>query len=245
MDRVDQLGPGNYILTGDFNVDDSFESSFQELINHSNPAINFYDPLNQLGVWHVNSSFAGIHTQSTRSSNTNSGCFAGGGMDDRFDFLLSSNDALNGYKGVQYVPASALALGQDGTFYNQEMPQTGNLLVPDSVSISLYNMSDHLPVLADFEVGPMITEVSEIGAASNDFVVSTMVYDNLYIRSFKDQDVTLTLMDMNGRTVLQQDLRFTAGQLQTIKAPIGDGGLYLVVLAGPLELETHKVLVVK
>lgn len=246
MDHLENnYGPGNHLVTGDFNIDGSSESSFQKLINYSNSAMNFYDPLNQLGWWHIASAFSAIHTQSTRLSNTNSGCFASGGMDDRFDFLLASNDAMNGNQGMWYVPGSYAALGQDGTFFDQEMPQTGNGMVPDSVSISLYGLSDHLPVYADFLVGPNVTTVAENMGSANQFIVSTVNSGELHIRALATETITLSVISISGQTVIEQTLSFTVGELKAIKASAISEGFYLVVLAGESLMETHKVLVVK
>jgi len=84
---------GNNLAMGDFNVYSSSEEAFQNLVNYSNAALRFYDPVNQLGAWNNNGSFADYHTQSTHTNDD--GCHASGGLDDRFDFNLISNEVKN------------------------------------------------------------------------------------------------------------------------------------------------------
>lgn len=134
----------NSILGGDFNLYSSNEAAYQTLLSGGQP---FFDPINSLGAWSANSNFAGIHTQATRFSESLD-CGSMGGVDDRFDFLLVSNPILTGAKNVQYIPNSYLALGNNGTTFNQAINSNNNTSsVPDSVLNALLYMSDHLPVL--------------------------------------------------------------------------------------------------
>ncbi|MEZ5083738.1 MAG: hypothetical protein R2750_09850 [Bacteroidales bacterium] len=80
---------GNYTFSGDFNIYTASEPAFQNMLYYPNAAVRFYDPVNQIGSWNSNSYFAGVHTQSTHTS---SNCASGGGMDDRFDFILISDE---------------------------------------------------------------------------------------------------------------------------------------------------------
>jgi len=139
MNMVINNGPGNYFFCGDFNVDSSNETSYQELINNDNSAFNFFDPVDANGTWHNNANFAQYHTQSTRSSGT--GCHSGGGMDDRFDFTLISNSVLQGTSGISYVQESYTALGNDGDNFDQSLHISNNTAIPTNVAIALYTVS--------------------------------------------------------------------------------------------------------
>lgn len=140
---------GNYIMAGDFNLARSTEAAYQDLINYVDPTLRFFDPVNVAGSWSNNSIFAALHTQSTHTSG---GCFAGGGMDDRFDFILISDEIRNNTDDVRYIPNTYQALGQDGLRFNQTIISPTNNSVPSVVSQALFNMSDHLPVIMDMEV---------------------------------------------------------------------------------------------
>ncbi|MHC1706340.1 MAG: hypothetical protein AB9842_02330 [Bacteroidales bacterium] len=139
---------GNIILSGDFNLYSSYEQAYQVLINYTNPNIRFYDPIDSPGDWNSNEVFAAVHTQSTHVSSN--GCAAGGGLDDRFDFILTSNSLMVGTEGMQNIISTYHAPGQDGQHFNSSLnAQPANLSVPPDVLDALYNNSDHLPVVMD------------------------------------------------------------------------------------------------
>ncbi len=138
----------NIFFGGDFNVYTSSEPAYQSLINDGLYPLN--DPL-PAANWHNNDLYSMIHSQSTRTSQFGGG--ATGGMDDRFDFILFSNDVLNGNNGVKYINNSCYALGNDGNHFNMSLIDAPvNTSVPDSVLQALYYMSDHLPVICNIEV---------------------------------------------------------------------------------------------
>jgi len=141
---------GNYTMSGDFNVYTPSEVAFTNLILHPNEDIRFYDPINKIGEWHNNSTYANEHTQSTH---TYGDCPSGGGMDDRFDFILISDEIRDGTGDTEYLTDSYWAVGQDGLRFNKSLiasPQ--NTSVPADVLSALYNMSDHLPIILDLVV---------------------------------------------------------------------------------------------
>lgn len=151
MNRISSMGsPGNNVVSGDFNIYGASESAYQELINYSNTLYRFYDPIDSEGEWNNNGRFASLHTQSTHSSNDD--CFASGGLDDRFDFILVSPYIYYGSKGVRVLPSTYHALGQDGHRFNGSIISPSNSSIPSNVAQALYNQSDHLPVITDFIV---------------------------------------------------------------------------------------------
>lgn len=137
--------PGNYILAGDFNVYKSSEGAYQQFTKYTNTPFRFYDPIQREGSWNNNSSFADVHTQSTRTGSC-------GGMDDRFDFVIASNHIINDSLRIRYIPNSYRAVGQDGKRFNGSVNSPTNTDVPSSIANNLYNMSDHLPVMLKLEV---------------------------------------------------------------------------------------------
>tara|TARA_B110000046_G_scaffold48975_1_gene54465 strand:- start:28830 stop:30161 length:1332 start_codon:yes stop_codon:yes gene_type:complete len=153
---------GNYIFAGDFNLYNSSEPAYQDLINYINPTLRFYDPINVSGNWHNSGVYSALHTQSTRTSG---GCFAGGGMDDRFDFILTSDEIINNTDKMRYLPNTYEAVGQDGNRFNSTIISPTNNSVPSLVSQALYNLSDHLPVIMDVEVTlPSTTSIQELSS---------------------------------------------------------------------------------
>jgi hypothetical protein len=133
----------NHFVCGDLNVYRSSETCYQNLITGP---FALKDPINMPGNWTSNSSFASIHTQSTRSTQ-NLDCGSTGGLDDRFDQILVSQNVMNGSDSLKYLPGSYKAIGNDGNHYNTSLLASPvNNQYPDSIVRALYYMSDHLPV---------------------------------------------------------------------------------------------------
>ena len=134
----------NIFVSGDFNIFSSGETAWENLANATNR--NLFDPINEIGNWHNNVSFSHTHTQSTRAISLGGG--ASGGLDDRFDMILISEDILNGENRVSFVNGSYAALGNDGQHFNVSILDAPNHPeLPSNVMQSLYNASDHLPVV--------------------------------------------------------------------------------------------------
>ena len=124
--------------------------------------------------------------------------------------------------GVKYLPGSYQTVGQDGQHYNSSLLDApSNTAAPAQVVQSLYELSDHLPVRADFVVrisSPTATQISpaDIASAAPAVQVVNPVGDWLDVvlgRDFAD-GVTLTLYSMQGAPVLR------------IKDPGGNGLLH-------------------
>lgn len=134
------------MLAGDFNVYSSSEPAFQELIDNTN-TITFSDPVNRKGNWHTNLSYLDVFTQSTRTSSSLGG--ATGGFDDRFDFIMTSENMLSNPE-LFYVTDSYQTYGNNNnpSCFNQEINSTSCSGSEYSFGIrnALYNFSDHLPV---------------------------------------------------------------------------------------------------
>ncbi len=133
-------------VCGDLNTYRSSEVGYQNLVSGGTNFLK--DPLNLPGNWTANSSFAAIHTQSPRVSGSTD-CGVTGGLDDRFDHIIVSQNVLNGANLLQYNASSYKAIGNDGNHYNQSILAGTNSQYPDSVVRALYYASDHLPVKLD------------------------------------------------------------------------------------------------
>lgn len=160
MAELEQMGwNGNVIFSGDCNLYNSDEQAFQNLVAPSDVYYSFYDPIGQEGNWHSNSTFALYHTQSTHSV---SGCASGGGMDDRFDFILVQEDLLNNTNNLSYKEGSYKAIGQDGQHFNQSLLDGSNADYPADLVTALYNNSDHLPVTMQLVIDQTATGINDI-----------------------------------------------------------------------------------
>jgi len=148
--------PNTYVLfAGDFNFYNATEIGYQKILDPTN-AIKLIDPINAPGNWQTNAAFSYLHTQSTREFNTGFGgaanAGASGGMDDRFDFIMMSEN-FNSSARFSYVNGSYQAYGNNGNCYDKSVndPSCTGTYSP-TLRNNLYYMSDHLPVVMQFQI---------------------------------------------------------------------------------------------
>jgi len=140
------LNSNSFVLfAGDFNFYTSAESGYQQILNTSNSII-IKDPLNlnnNLQNWHNNFSWRNIHTQSTRiSSSEFNGYGAGGGLDDRFDFILLSENFISNSE-INYINNSYKSYGNNGNCFNNRIDNSDcNGTFSQTLRDNLYNMSN-------------------------------------------------------------------------------------------------------
>ena len=178
--ELDRLPSDSFVLfAGDFNFYTSNEPAFQKLINVTN-SIKIIDPANRLcptfpdnGIdyfnednynstyfWN-NSSFADVHSQSTRTFQIN-GDGAGGGMDDRFDFIMMSENFTSS-SDLFYVNESYTSIGNNGDCYNSYVSNPScSGFFSQSLRNTLFNFSDHLPVVMEIETPENTLSIKEI-----------------------------------------------------------------------------------
>lgn len=234
----DNNAMGNYIMAGDFNVYTPTEQAFTNLILHPNEDIRFYDPIDKIGEWHSNYFFANEHTQSTHSFGE---CHSSGGMDDRFDFILISDEIQDGTDDMEYVTDSYWAVGQDGLHYNKSLIDSPeNTSVPENVLSALYNMSDHLPVIMDM----LVTD--KLGFGESPFQNLKISYNNpvkddLEITFNNDQstEIIFDLLGINGNIIYSIS---TNGNLNSINIPTSQlvKGLYLLKISNKKGDTTYR-----
>lgn len=151
--NADALGQGAHVIyTGDFNTKSSTEASFQTIIGTGNG--QGIDPVNRLGSWSGNSSFKDVFTQAP-AVNPPSG-FVGGGLNDRFDFQLLTNEWTDNV-GLEYVTGSYRTFANNGT-----VSVNGNINAASNTALAslanrttilnlLTTVTDHLPVVVDYQ----------------------------------------------------------------------------------------------
>lgn len=136
----------NCIIMGDFNLYSSNEAAYVALTNPSHPK-RFYDPSGVTTGW-SGASFAAVHTQCPTTSQTF--CASGGGMDDRFDFILAGHSIMNHTQKIAFKTGSYKAFGNDGTSYNTDLNCTNAL--PSTVCSAVKQISDHIPVVMELQI---------------------------------------------------------------------------------------------
>ncbi len=237
---VTQGNNDNFIVCGDFNVYSSSEPAFQNLVNPSYMPVAFYDPVNQMGEWNNNWNFSEYHTQSTHTDNN--GCFSYGGMDDRFDFILMSGSIINGTKGITYHPNSYWAVGQDGYRFNGAINSPQNTTLPANVIDALYNMSDHLPVVAELDFGD-VGYASESTESNFQSIVQNPVNDELVVRlrTEKPRDVTVYVYSALGKLVLSYFAQVAEDEVVVRDVSDLPNGVYIVSIKSEGVSVSHRV----
>lgn len=225
IDWIDAHNFDNIFLLGDLNTYTSNEASFQSLIGGN--SFRFEDPITSNGNWHNNSSFASIHTQSTRTSGN---CHSGGGLDDRFDHILCSEEVIEGDAQITYAPNSYFAVGNDGNHFNNAINSGTNYSVSSAVLSALYALSDHLPVIIDVEIeGQQLAIESHQG----DWTLPNPM-----------QPGTIVSLPLNSRLIIsnlagQQLFETTETHFQV---PILSKGTYLLQLKSEYGQTTRKII---
>ncbi len=222
----------NIIFGGDLNIYKSSEKAYTEITTGQD--IPLYDPIFSPANWHNNSSYANIHTQSTRSSQFGGG--ATGGMDDRFDMIFVSTDILNGADRVRYIQDSYEAFGQDGNRFNQSVRVPNNASAPDSIINALYYMSDHLPVIMDVVILEEANSIAETQLLEFEFQIEK----NLFSFKELDEKLEFKVFDVIGKEVYSKQLLQGMSQVQlpsNIKS-----GVYILQFS---ELQSNKSLMTK
>jgi exonuclease III len=181
--RLETLDPNSFVLFGgDFNLYTQSEPAYQEMLDPTNN-ITMADPLDRPGSWHDNINYEDIHSQSTRISSGPFGTGAGGGLDDRFDFIVISENMLTDPK-LEYVPESYKSFGNNGNCFNNSINDascSGDF--SQELRDYLYNMSDHLPIVMEMQTNKEIVLNNEDFARQPSIILkSTLVKDALSIQ---------------------------------------------------------------
>ncbi len=224
----------NYLLMGDFNVYSDQEGAFQQFINYKVPAVRFSDPVNEVGDWHNNYDYRMVQSQSTHY--TSSGCPSGGGLDDRFDFILISNNVKQGNKKVKYVPGSFHVVGQDGKHFNKALlDDPSNTTVPKNVLNALYYNSDHLPVTLKVTVNQPL-DIRQQHSDVEHLKFNNPVKDILNFEVNVDKPMTLQvkIYSLVGKMVMHRQFALQKG-LSRQAMRIGElpKGLYILQFTEP------------
>lgn len=223
----------NVLIMGDFNLYSNTEGAYKALTNSNTyPGCYFIDPLYPYGVgnWNNNGTYAQYHTQSTHRYD-DSDCHSSGGMDDRFDFILMSENIYGGRDQIQYINGSYSALGQDGRHFNQSINSPANTMVSQEVADALFNNSDHIPVTMKLAIG------GNIGV--NEFNFNTLqcdifpnpAKDKVHLRFYQENigKANIALINTLGQVSYQNDI-FVSDSVDEFAIPVDNlpKGFYLL-----------------
>jgi len=223
----------NTVVAGDMNVYNNSEAAYINFTGSTQA--NLYDVVGS-GIWHSNTFYKMHFTQSTRIVAIDGG--ATGGMDDRFDMMLFSDDMQTGSKGAKYIPGSYRAVGQDGLRLNGSLIDPVNNSEPTNVINALYYMSDHLPVYMEVAVGGNV-------GVNEESIIPFKVYpvpanDLLYIKV--DAAVkSIHLVDLSGR-ILSLSPEVSGNVLKLDVASFATGS-YLLQVETSIGSYTERIII--
>jgi hypothetical protein len=142
----------NIIVGGDTNIYDGTEGAYLRLTeSQANNVGRSFDYLAMSAPWHVNPANAPYYTQCPCNACSVTGQ-SGGGLDDRFDLLLTSASLQDG-SGMDYVSGSYTPFGNDGLHYNNDVNGAPtNTAVSAAVANALHDAADHLPVMITLQL---------------------------------------------------------------------------------------------
>ena len=205
-DRLELMDPNSFVIfAGDLNIYTHTEAAYQELLDPQNNIV-MVDPVDRPGAWQDKAEFQDLHTQSTRLSSSGFGGGAGGGLDDRFDFILISENMKSDPK-LMYVPNTYMAFGNNGNCLNNSINSPDcHGAFSQTLRDNLYNFSDHLPVVMDLETNKQIV------LSTQDFVVeipfsleATLVSEELkvHLGSNVSEKVSFKVYNTIGQKLLE------------------------------------------
>jgi len=206
--------PDNMLFMGDLNLYSDQEQAYKNLIYTYYSNRYFYDPIDAEGNWNNNYNFKDVHTQSTHAGG--SSCAAGGGLDDRFDFIMSSESILKGQKGMKLLKSTYTALGNDGQHFNKNINDSPtNTSAPIDVINALYGASDHLPVMVKIAVDAAFNSLGEISnIASIQFPNPCKNTLQLRIQLRTPQKLYLEIYNIYGQLVISRDIKALENTLE-------------------------------
>ncbi len=193
----------HFLLGADLNIQTSGEAAYQELVeSQPDDSGRFFDPINSPGNWNNNYAFRFIHTQDP---------IGAGGMDDRYDQILVSDNLIDGegfeYMGDATIPFSTStwddpihsrrAWGNDGTTFNDPIATDDNTMVGPAIALALQELAaggGHLPVYVDLRVPAQIgsEEVIDFGPVpqGSEAEATLTVWDDVDLGIWDEDGIT-------------------------------------------------------
>jgi len=239
-DNLINLDENAYVIfAGDLNLYSSGEPAYQELLNRDN-RITMVDPIDAPGDWSNDETFTNIHTQSTRiDSDDFGGLGSGGGLDDRFDFILISENMMNNSE-LSYIPNTYDSYGNNGNCYNQRIDNvdcTGSF--DSELRDALYNMSDHLPVVMQLQVDQQFLSTPEFTETTRTIQLNsgTIIDDQLSLQINSSSET----IDFKIYNTLGQEIKSFSAQgndITNISVSELSNGMYYLV---PINIQSKTI----
>lgn len=223
------------LFAGDFNFYRSTEPAYIRITDTTN-AIKMVDPIGTVyaGNWQDNASMQKHHTQATRTSRTGFGIYgATGGLDDRFDFIMMSNNLQQNQSRLSYVNNTYAVFGNNGNCLNMAIKdQACTGLYGQTLRQLLHDMSDHLPVVMQlrtaysFQNNTTHIDPTNMNQAWH-IVGKNVVSDQLLVRIPNDEQGEIYIINTLGQ-ILQQQTMHSGTNLYQFNVASLPNGIYMV-----------------
>lgn len=234
---LDTISPDAHVIVGgDYNLYTSSEPAYQLMLNESNNIV-LDDPINTPGNWHNNSNFKNIHTQSTRTNPIN-GDGAGGGMDDRFDFVMVSENLMNQNNAISVIENTYENIGNNGNCFNARIIDCENNSVPANVINALYQMSDHIPIKMVLDIDyPFFDAINEQQYLYRVKIINQSSEELLFTINDFGQSYNYKIIDITGQVLVKGSS--TASNHTTLQLNNLSIGVYFLVF-DDIAIEPYK-----
>ncbi len=226
-DYLETLASDSYVLLGaDLNFYTASENGFQELVDGTNNII-LADPANRVGSWSNNTNFLDVFTQSTRTQTGLGG--ATGGFDDRFDFIMTSENMLDDTEALYYVDGSYRAYGNNNNpaCYNDEINSNDcdGTEFDATIREALYFMSDHLPVTVTLETTESLSIQDVVLEEALSFINGNVIDNTLGLKTSNAKGSYVVL-----NTLGQELMQFSMNGLNQININTSNlaSGIYYI-----------------
>jgi len=162
----------NLIMMGDYNLRNSSEICYNQLVASTDTSFKFFDPpftldsaLTYPANWSQNSTYNPYYTTSTRVDLVHpNGCGTDGGAKDWYDHILFSPWMIHGSNFMTYIPHSYKTIGNDGNrlgiSVNDSVTHGKNVSASNDVINSIFQLSNKYPVMSSLIVKPNTTGIS-------------------------------------------------------------------------------------
>jgi hypothetical protein len=231
------------LLAGDYNIYSNTEPAYQTLMDEDN-LIPMADVFDSYGNWSSsNFDHKEILTQSTRQNQIyNDG--AGGGMDDRFDFILLSENMTSANSILQYEDNSFKSLGNTGACYNMSITDCDAANpVPFDILRSMYYLSDHLPQVCTINFDGNVGIAEQQSSDNNGMVafVNSQNYLSLQFDQTLVNTIEIRVSDALGRIVFTDRSNVINRKVETAFSP-QHGMIYFIQVSGENGIITRKLI---
>ena len=219
----------NILLAGDLNLYTSSEPAFQELLDNTNN-ITFMDPANRIGSWSNNTTYLDVFTQSTRTTNALGG--ASGGFDDRFDFIMTSENMTTN-PDISFVSGTYQAYGNNNNIncYNADINSTNcsGASFSQSIRDALYYFSDHLPVTLTLETNRSLLNTKTVEFKNGITIEGSNLVDDIVTLKISEQlDINrLTIYNILGQKM--KEFQVNDRNFATLNVSYLSTGMYYII----------------